>query len=76
MKKSIVDFEVLETYIKQIEEIFTKNSLNQVEQDLILRQVHARLAKKMETQRANDLVNNNPLVKMAKKFLPGGGNEE
>ena len=75
MEKSIINFESLEVYIKEIESLMAKSSLNQVEQDLVLRQTHQRLQKKIEEQKVKDQLNNIPMMGFAKKFMKDRGED-
>ena len=76
MLQKIIDFETLESCIKEVESVFAKNRLNMEEQDLVLRHAHTRLQTKIQQQKVNDMTNNHPLVRMAKKFLPGVGKDD
>lgn len=73
---SVVDFGELEKYIKEIEQIFKKNDLNIVEQNLILQQAHQRISRKMEQQKAQDMLENLPLPGMVKRLMGKGRDEE
>lgn len=64
----IVDFGALETYIKQIEEIFKKNELNHIEQKLILEQTLSRIITIQKKQQAGDLMQNIPLGGLFKRL--------
>lgn len=75
MAKNVIDFGTLEQYIKKIESVLAEGNINILEQDLILRQAHERLQQKLQNQKMIDMTNNNPLVKLAKKFLPRGNDE-
>ena len=80
MEKKVIDFGALEVYIKQIESIFKDNKLNIIEQDLILRQLHERVAQKIQQQRGEDMTqkmfDKMPLGNMVKKMLGKGEGEE
>jgi len=77
MNNKIVDFKALEKYILQFEDIMKDNELNIVEQDLVLRQALSRVQKRIEEQKARDMVSNMPGMDMAMKLLKRkGGNDE
>ena len=76
MEKGIIDFEALEKYIIQIEKLMKESGLNQIEQNLLLQQTHNRLQRKIEEQKARDMVSNMPGMNMAMKFLKGHKGKE
>lgn len=69
MAKGIIDFEVLEKHIIGIEKLMKDNGLNQVEQDLLLKQTHNRLQRKIEEQKAKDMLSNMPGMKFINRFI-------
>ncbi len=71
MEKGIIDFEALEKYIIQIEKVMEDSGLNQIEQDLLLKQTHNRLVRKMEELKARDMVSNMPGMSTVMKLLKG-----
>lgn len=54
----MIDFGKLEEHIREIEGNFESKGLNQVEQDLVLRQAMSRLSRKIESQKVKDSLNN------------------
>ena len=69
MEKGIINFEELEKHIKQIESIMKNDGLTQIEQDLVLKQTYNRLQKKMEEQKAQDMVMNMPGMSFVQKMI-------
>ena len=56
--EKVIDFGALERYIKAIEGIFQENGINQIEQRLVLEQTAARLNRKVEQQKTQDMLEN------------------
>ena len=69
-RKEVINLGNLGHYITEIEKMFDKESLNITEQQLVLQQTLARLDTKIKQMQADQLIDNNPLIKMTKKFLP------
>ena len=68
-KKELIDFGILEKYIREIEIIFERDGLNQIEQDLIIKQTYLRLAKKIQSQQTGDELENLPLTNLIKRLI-------
>ena len=64
----MIDFGNLEHFIKKIEEMFAKNEVNPVEQNLILSHTLSRLQAKQKNQQAKDMMQNIPLGGLFKRL--------
>jgi hypothetical protein len=59
---NMIDFGELTKIINGIENYFAKHGLNPVEQDLVIREINARLQAKAAKQRTDDMLSNMPVV--------------
>ena len=69
-RKEVINLGNLGHYITQIEDIFTQDELNVSEQQLVLQQTIERVNMKIRQMQADNLIGNNPIIKLAKKFMP------
>lgn len=70
MRKEVVNLENLGYYIQEIEKLLEEKELNITEQQIILQQILSRIELRLKKQQANDLIDSNPIIRMAKKFMP------
>jgi hypothetical protein len=75
MKNNIIDFGNLEKYIKEIEEIFVRDNLNIIEQNLILHQTLNRCTMKQKKQQMKDMTEEIPLGSLFRKITKFKGDE-
>jgi len=69
-RKEVINLGNLGHYITKIEDIFAQEELNVSEQLLILQQTISRVDMKIRQMQADNLIGNNPIIKLAKKFMP------
>lgn len=65
----VIDFEIMEKLINEIEELFDRENLNIVEQDLIVQQIKARLVKKVNKVKAQDVMDNVSIGGLMKRMI-------
>lgn len=70
IRKEVINLGNLGHYITKIEDMFSNEGLNITEQQLVLQQILERLNMKIRQSQADQLVDKNPIIRMAKKFLP------
>ena len=68
--KEVINLGNLGHYITQIEDIFAQDELNVSEQQLVLQQTMVRVDMKIRQMQADNLIDRNPFIKLAKKFIP------
>lgn len=74
-RKEVINLGNLGHYITKIEELFANDGLNVAEQELILIQLTTRVQMKIRQTQANQLVSENPIIRLASKFLPKESDE-
>ena len=68
--KEVINLGNLGHYITKIEDIFAQDELNITEQQLVLQQTTERVNMKIRQMQADNLIDKNPLIKLARKFMP------
>lgn len=70
MHEKIINLANLGDAISKIEALLEEEGMNITEQQLVLQQTLARLETRIKKTQVDDLVNSNPIIKIAKKFMP------
>ncbi len=73
--EEVINFDSLEKYIKEIEDIFKKNELSIIGQRVVMQEAFNRIQKNIDKTKVQDMLNDLPLMDTVKGLLKRGGDD-